>query len=60
MRDSRPKHAALVALVVSVRFRRFPQDGRARPPAERVARPAGLEPATPGLEGRLSDDHRLG
>jgi hypothetical protein len=35
--------------------RRFPEDGRTRPPRIcEVARPAGLEPATPGLEGRCS------
>jgi hypothetical protein len=34
--------------------RRFPEDCLAQRPAKRVTRPAGLEPATPGLEGRCS------
>jgi hypothetical protein len=31
----------------------LPEGGLAPGPAKRVTRPAGLEPATPGLEGRL-------
>jgi hypothetical protein len=41
-RDERERVAAL------------PEDGRAQFLAKREARPAGLEPATPGLEGRCS------
>ena len=43
-----------VPLAASVASSGKPEDGGAQPAAKRLARPEGLEPSTPGLEGRCS------
>ena len=43
-----------VPLAASVASSGQPEDGGARPATKRLARPEGLEPSTPGLEGRCS------